>query len=219
MVKIALFRWSHRSHFGSSVRLSSFKTPIILFGHLVLFCNVLQCLVGDGFDEDLSRAMRQQISRGPRPPSVQSNVNVDGQQRSGGRQPNPRNRCCWQSSGTRQRVQPTKARNVRESRTQLPTKPTSKRSRSSARRAPSARFDCSVEASSKPRNRASDWSSFGFLSGFRRACQEAPHSGRGGSYQGTPQEKYTRIRARARVGEVGAISRRGSVTRKEVGLQ
>ena len=74
------------------------------------------------FEEDLSRAMWQQILRGPRPPSVQwprnqSNVNANGQQRLGGRQPNPRNRRRWQSSGTRQRVQPTEARNVRESRT------------------------------------------------------------------------------------------------------
>ena len=73
------------------------------------------------FDEDLSRAMWQQILRGPRPPSVQwprnqSNANVHQQQRSGG-QPHSRNRRRWQSSGTRQRVQPTEARNVRESRT------------------------------------------------------------------------------------------------------
>ena len=43
------------------------------------------------------------------------------------------------------------------------------------------------------------WSSIGFLSGFRRACQEVPHGCQGGSYQGPPHEKYTRIRFRARV--------------------
>ena len=58
------------------------------------------------FDEDLSRAMWQQILRGPRP-SVQwlcnqSNANVH-QQQSGG-QPHSRNRRRWQSWGTRQRV-------------------------------------------------------------------------------------------------------------------
>ena len=73
------------------------------------------------FDEDLPRAMWQQILRGPRPPSVQwprnqSNANIHQQQRSGG-QPHSRNRRRWQSSGTRQRVPPTEARNVRESRT------------------------------------------------------------------------------------------------------
>ena len=78
----------------------------------------------------------------------------------------------------------------------------------------SARFDCSVEASSGARSRASCWSSIGFLSGFRRACQEAPHCCRGGSHQGTPHEEYSRIRARARVGKVGSIARRG----RHVGL-
>ena len=64
------------------------------------------------FDEDLSRAMWQQILRGPRPPSVwpRSHVNVNQQQRSGGRQPH---RCRWQSSGIRQHVQPTET-SVRE---------------------------------------------------------------------------------------------------------
>ena len=42
------------------------------------------------------------------------------------------------------------------------------------------------------------WSSIGFLSGFRRACQEAPHGCQGGSYQGPPHEKYTRTRVRAK---------------------
>ena len=136
----------------------------------------------------------------------------------GGRQPNPRNRRRWQSSGIRQRVQPTEVQCAGEQnpRRRCSCQPSPHRKVGEGHRdprrgeSPSARFDCSVEASSGARSRAADMSSIGFLSGFRRACQEAPHCCRGGSYQSTPHETYPRIRARARVGKVGAVARRGS---------
>ena len=152
------------------------------------------------FDEDLSRAMWPQILRGPRPPSVQwldnqSNVNVNLQQRLGGRQPNPRNRRRWQSSGTRQRVQPTEARNVRESRTpttmQLPTmRKVGEGHRDPWRgESPSARFDSSVEASSGAPSRASDWSLIGFF--LVRLSSSVP-----GSASLLPRRKLPRHSAR-----------------------
>ena len=131
-------------------------------------------------------------------------------------QPHPRNRRRWQSSGTRQHMQPIEA-NVRVSRTpdddavaiQANIEKLEKAVEILGEESPQAQGLIAALKQARERAVVRLDSCQAFVERARKRLIVAEEED-----QGTPREKYSRIRARARVGKVGAVARRGSVTRK-----